>query len=201
MIKQLINTEIMKMSSVIRYSGTKVHCQENLAEHSYYVILLSDAIAEDLLSKNKDLAIDRYKVLKYAMYHDVEEIFTGDVITPVKYRSQILRDELEKIWVLLLTEWLKENFKWNEHIKDNILNYFEEYEKSKYDKIENQIVKFADQLEAFSYSISELRLWNSHFYNIAVSILSWIKKNWFNNPLFTDYVDELDEFFFQENKK
>jgi len=200
-IKQLINTEISKMSSVIRYSWTKVHSSENLAEHSYYVIMLSDAIAEDIIFKNPDITLDRYSILKYAMYHDVEEIFTWDIITPVKYKSKSLRDELEKIGTLLLNEWLSENFKNNIHIKNNIIKYFNEYEDFKYKKLENQIVKFADQLEAFSYSISELRMWNTNFYDIAVSIISWIKKNWSSNKYFTDYIIELDNFFYEEFRK
>jgi 5'-deoxynucleotidase YfbR-like HD superfamily hydrolase len=63
------------MSDVIRYSGTKVLNKENLAEHSYYVSVLADSLAEDIEHKF-DIVIDRYKVLKYALYHDIEEIFT-----------------------------------------------------------------------------------------------------------------------------
>jgi 5'-deoxynucleotidase YfbR-like HD superfamily hydrolase len=39
------------MSNVYRYSGTTVLKQENLAEHSYFVALLADLIAEDLSQK------------------------------------------------------------------------------------------------------------------------------------------------------
>ena len=85
-----------RMSDVIRYSGTKVLNKENLAEHSYYVSVLADGIAEDIEQKF-DISIDRYKVLKYALYHDIEEIFTGDLVTPVKYKSQDLRIKFEEV--------------------------------------------------------------------------------------------------------
>lgn len=200
-ISELINSELWKMSNVIRYSWTKIHNQENLAEHSYYVIMLADIISEDLSKKYKNLNIDKYKVLKYALYHDVEEIFTWDIITPVKYKSKVLLKELEKIGTKLLNEGLEENFKNNIHIKDNILKYFNEYEHDKYDKIENQIVKFADQLECFTYCISELKLWNSNFYQIAVDVILWIKSNWNNNEYFSNYIKELDLFFYDFNEK
>jgi len=200
MIKQLINTEIFKMSSVIRYSWTKTNNPENLAEHSYYVIVFSDSIAEDLEKKYK-LDIDRYAVMKYATYHDVEEIFTWDIITPVKYKDESLRKKLENIGELLLTEWLEENFKENPHIKENILKAFHWYEDNKYDKIENQIVKFADQLEAFSYCISELRLWNTNFYDIAITVLLNIKERWDTHKYFSSYIKEIDLFFYDKFKR
>jgi 5'-deoxynucleotidase YfbR-like HD superfamily hydrolase len=84
------------MSDVIRYSGTKVLNKENLAEHSYYVSVLADSIAEDIEYKH-EINIDRYKVLKYALYHDIEEIFTGDIVTPLKYKSQDLRVKFEEV--------------------------------------------------------------------------------------------------------
>jgi len=200
LIQELINSEIWKMSNVIRYSWTKIHNQENLAEHSYYVILISDIIRKDLLNKYKWLKIDWYKVLKYALYHDIEEAFTWDIITPVKHKSKTLLKELEKIGKKLLNEWLSESFKQNLHIKENILEFFNEYEIDKYTKIENQIVKFSDQLEAFIYSISELKMWNSNFDKIAKDIVIWIKNKWSKNHYFKDYVEELENFFYDFNK-
>jgi 5'-deoxynucleotidase YfbR-like HD superfamily hydrolase len=72
---QFITGFFDKMSDVIRYAGNKVLNKENLAEHSYYVAVLADNIAEDIIHKFR-IDIDRYKVIKYALYHDIEEIFT-----------------------------------------------------------------------------------------------------------------------------
>jgi 5'-deoxynucleotidase YfbR-like HD superfamily hydrolase len=76
----------------------------------------------------------------------------------VKYKSKTLLKELEKIGTLLLKEGLELSFKTNKHISNNIISFFNDYEHNKYTNIENQIVKFSDQLEAFLYSISELQM-------------------------------------------
>ena len=70
--------------------------KENLAEHSYYVSVLADSLAEDFEFRF-GLKLDRYKVLKYALYHDIEEIFTGDIVSPVKYKSDELRVKFEEV--------------------------------------------------------------------------------------------------------
>lgn len=190
LIKQIFNSHIWKMSSVIRYTWTKTLHQENIAEHSYYVSILSDTITEDIL-KHHNIELDRYKILKYAIYHDFEEVFTGDIITPVKNKSNKFKEELEKIANELVNEWLQSDFNWNDHIINNITTNFHEYEEKKYDNIENQIVKFSDQLEALMFSISEYKLWNSNFKSIIKDIVMSIDKNWSENKYFKQYVNTI----------
>ena len=146
-----------RMSDVIRYSGTKVLNKENLAEHSYYVSVLADSLAEDFEFRF-GLHIDRYRVLKYALYHDIEEIFTGDIVSPVKYKSHELRMKFEEVGNMILTEQLDAHFSGNTHIATMILNAHREYEEHKQDTLENMIVKFADILQASSYTRSELKM-------------------------------------------
>jgi putative hydrolases of HD superfamily len=150
-----------RMSDVVRYSGTKILNKENLAEHTYYVSVLADSIAEDLEFRF-DVNIDRYKVLKYALYHDIEEIFTGDIVTPVKYKSKALKMKFEEVGNLILKEELKNHFQGNLHIAEMILDTHKEYEEKKETSLENMIVKFADILQALSYTISELNLGNTY---------------------------------------
>lgn len=200
-ITELINSDLSKMSSIIRYSWIKTHNPQNLAEHSYYVVLIADLISEDILKNNNNIELDRYKVLKYAMYHDIEEVYTWDIITPVKYKSKTLLKELENIGHILLKEWLNISFENNLHIVENIRSYFNEYEENKYKNLENQIVKFSDQLEAFFYCISELKMWNNNFYLISIEILKWIKRKWKSNKYFEKYIDELDDYFYEFNEK
>ena len=120
--------------------------------------LLADIITTDLLEKHKDLEIDRYKILKYGIYHDFEEVYTGDIITPVKYKSKGLKKELEMVGELLLKEGLKESFLEQEHVQKDIINSLEAYEKNKMDILENQIVKFSDMLQYILFAIEEARM-------------------------------------------
>lgn len=189
-----------RMSDVIRYSGTKVLNKENLAEHSYYVSVLSDSIAEDI-EHRYTITIDRYKVLKYALYHDIEEIFTGDIISPVKYKSNDLRMKLEKVWNLILTEQVEEHFEWNPHIARMILQTHKDYEEKKYTDIENMIVKFADTLQAISYTISELHLGNTYLKWITHNAIEILKNTFWENKYFSLYVGEIEKFVKENIKK
>lgn len=182
-----------RMSDVIRYSGTKVLNKENLAEHTYYVSIIADGIAEDL-EKRFALEIDRYKVLKYAMYHDIEEIFTGDIVSPVKYKSEILRKQFEEVGVMMLEEQLKTHFENNTHISDMILQAHNNYETGKADVLESKIVKLADILQAIGYTISEKNLWNTHLIHITQNLIDILDARYGGDQYFSDYVIEVKQY-------
>ncbi|OOF57827.1 5'-deoxynucleotidase [Rodentibacter genomosp. 2] len=58
--------------------------KENLAEHSLQVAFVAQALA---IIKNKffDGQVNSERIAVMAMYHDISEIFTGDLPTPIKY--------------------------------------------------------------------------------------------------------------------
>jgi len=187
-----------RMSDVIRYSWTKVLNKENLAEHSYYVSIIADGIAEDLENKYS-IEIDRYKVLKYALYHDIEEIFTGDIVSPVKYKSKELRLEFERVWNLILKEQLSSHFEWNTHISEMILDTHKSYESGKNEILENKIVKLADILQAIGYTISEKNLWNVYLQHITQNLLEILEKKYSQDEYFSDYVTQVEAYLKQHN--
>lgn len=185
-----------RMSDVIRYSGTKVLNKENLAEHTYYVSIIADGIAEDLRQKF-DIEIDRYKVLKYALYHDIEEIFTWDIISPVKYKSEQLRQEFERVWNMILEEQLISHFEWNTHISQMILDTHRAYEEWKNEILENKIVKLADILQAIWYTISEKNLGNIYLQPITQNLLEILQKKYSSDKYFSDYVVQVERYLRQ----
>ncbi len=187
-----------RMSDVIRYSWTKVLNKENLAEHTFYVSIIADGIAEDLIQKF-DIEIDRYKVLKYALYHDIEEIFTGDIISPVKYKSKELREEFERVWNMILEEQLRSHFLWNTHISEMILETHRSYESAKNEILENKIVKLADILQAIGYTISEKNLWNIYLTPITQNLLEILEKKYKSDQYFADYVVQVEQYLRRHN--
>ena len=69
---------------------------ENVQEHSLQVAMVAHALA---LIRNRyfggDLNPERIATL--AMFHDVSEVLTGDLPTPVKYFNPAIKDEYKKI--------------------------------------------------------------------------------------------------------
>lgn len=69
---------------------------ENVQEHSLQVAMVAHALA---LIKNKffDGQVNPDRVATLAMFHDVSEVLTGDLPTPVKYFNQTIAAEYKKI--------------------------------------------------------------------------------------------------------
>lgn len=191
LIYQLLKWDIVNMSNIQRYSWATVIKQENLAEHSYYVTVLSDLIAEDIEEKYPQKELDRGNILRYALYHDYEEVYTWDIVTPVKYKSEEVKEWLEKLWKILLREWVESNFKWNSHIAKRIKSSTFEYESKKDKDLENRIVKFADILQSLIYIIREINLWNIYTEPILKRIISTLIKKYWPTNYFRSYVEDL----------
>lgn len=69
---------------------------ENVQEHSLQVAMVAHALA---LIKNKFFGgqVNPDRVATLAMFHDVSEVLTGDLPTPVKYFNQTIAAEYKKI--------------------------------------------------------------------------------------------------------
>lgn len=63
---------------------------ENVMEHSWEVSVIAHTLA---LIKNRyfDGKVDANAVATAALYHDITEVITGDLPTPIKYHSQAIR--------------------------------------------------------------------------------------------------------------
>ncbi len=80
---------LSRMKYIKRWALMHSTTEENIMEHSLQVAEISHAIA---LIKNKMFggAVDEYKVMCLAVYHEASEVITGDLPTPIKYfNSQI----------------------------------------------------------------------------------------------------------------
>lgn len=119
------------------YSGFKRNEADSVAAHSFSVSVFSYLLAREL--KKERTEIDPEKTLRIALFHDLGETITGDIGT---YAKELARGVFDKVELDAFTLLFR-----NLNYKDEILSYFEEYQKLS--SIEAQIVKFADALDAF----------------------------------------------------
>lgn len=91
-----------------------MHCQqrESVLEHSAVVALLAMLAGE--IARNMGKQVDIGVMMSHAIVHDVSEVLTGDVVTPVKKATQTLASEFasleqeaERKLVNTLPEWLQ----------------------------------------------------------------------------------------------
>lgn len=134
--------------------------EENVMEHSWEVSVIAHTLA---LIKNRyyDGDIDANAVATAALYHDITEVITGDLPTPIKYHSPEIQSAYKQIeqraeleLLALLPEALQADFRpliQHEQIPEQYV----------------QIIKAADKISAYLKCQTELKAGNSEFETAA----------------------------------
>ncbi len=147
---------LSRMKYIFRWSLMRNTRTENICEHSQDVAVLVHALA---LLHNKRFggnANIEHCVL-HALYHDVPEILTGDLPTPVKYNNPDIQNayrSLEAVSANRLLEQLPDDLR--EEYRPFLLPQDAE-------SVEYQLVKAADKLAALIKCIEELKAGNKEF--------------------------------------
>ena len=138
---------------------------ENLMEHSFMTAVIAHALAE-ISNQYFGNNLDSNKIATMALFHDVGEIFTGDMPTPVKYIDSQLTDNykrVERLAIQKLTEQLPDKLK---------LTYKDVLEEK---GTEGVFVKYADKLSAYLKCVKEISFGNTEFKNAKESILAQLE--------------------------
>ncbi|MBQ4544312.1 MAG: 5'-deoxynucleotidase [Oscillospiraceae bacterium] len=87
---------IYRMKYISRWSLMRNTRTENVAEHSYHVSVLAHALA--VISRDVfGFDVDPGRVCAAALYHDMPEILTGDLPTPIKYYGADIKEAYKRI--------------------------------------------------------------------------------------------------------
>jgi 5'-deoxynucleotidase len=86
---------LARMKFIHRWGLMRNTRTENIQEHSLQVAMIAHALA---VLENERLgrdAVDPDRTALLAVYHDAEEVITGDLPTPVKYFNPQVRDAVD----------------------------------------------------------------------------------------------------------
>lgn len=147
---------ISRMKYINRWGLMRNTIPENISEHSLETAFIAHVLA---LYRNIRFGgnVNPERAALLAMYHDVTEIITGDLPTPVKYYDNEIRSRYSKV---------------EESAKERILSYLpddlREHYRGLMGKTEEeselwQLVKAADKLSALIKCIEERNMGNSDF--------------------------------------
>lgn len=138
----MLERDLRNMATVMRWGIVPTTRQQNLAEHSYFVTMYANDIC--LMAGVTDEI--RLSVLKSALGHDLDEIFTCDVPGPHKRHVMIA------------------NSNWLHKAMEKVFEYKAQRWGSKIDHLAlvKTIVKVADILESVLYLIEEMRMGNTN---------------------------------------
>ncbi len=147
---------LSRMKYITRWALMRNTRAENICEHSQDVAVLAHALA---VLTNRRFAghVDEGRCVLLAMYHDVPEILTGDLPTPVKYYNPAIRDAYRQVETVaadkllgMLPEDIQADYR-------PLLQPDNEWQE------ERRLVKAADKLAALIKCVEELRQGNMEF--------------------------------------
>lgn len=87
---------LSRMKYITRWALMRNNRTENISEHSYDVAVLAHSLAV-LTNSRFGGQVDTGRCTLLAIYHDVPEILTGDLPTPVKYYNPAIRDAYKQV--------------------------------------------------------------------------------------------------------
>ncbi|NRD74098.1 5'-deoxynucleotidase [Shewanella sp. VB17] len=143
---------------------------ENVQEHSLQVAMVAHSLA--IISNQKfgtELSPDRAATV--AIFHDVSEVLTGDLPTPVKYFNKEIEAEYKKIESIAEHRLL-------DMVPDEFTSQYQPLLTSKYaDPTYKILVKSADTICAFLKCLEELRAGNSEFNTARKRLIESLNDN------------------------
>ncbi len=157
-----------RMKYITRWGLMRNTRKENIAEHSLEVAIIAHLLCE---IKNKRFGgnVDACKAIKLALYHDVPEIITGDLPTPVKYYSPVISEAYKDVEKAATEKLLL-------GIPEDLRDSYKEIFDDESDPEIRAIVKAADKISALIKCIEERQTGNSDFISAEKQTLQSIKK-------------------------
>ena len=174
-----------RMKYIKRWSLMRSIREENIMEHSHQVAVIAHALAvisNKIYGDNLDIA----KVVLYAQYHEVGEVITGDLPTPIKYFNPEIKSAYKDL---------------EKQATERILAMLPETLKPEYEKFvlpdtsskEYAFVKYADRLSAYIKCLEELKAGNLEFKKAKATIGAELKK--ITEPAVVYYLKEFAPTF------
>ncbi len=159
---------VFRQKYIQRWGLMRNAIPENLAVHSSECAVLVHALAtigNKVYGKDYDVG----KAVTMALFHDVPEVFTGDMPTPIKYANDEIRSQfaaIEKQSTLSLINKLPDE------LRDEYKGIFESVEG---DEKHHALLKAADRLCAYIKCIDEERFGNCEFSGAKAGIEKRLK--------------------------
>ena len=157
---------LFRMKHIKRWGIMHSLIADHLSTHSLEVGFIAHAlctIGNETMGKDYDSS----QVTLKAIYHDVPEIFTGDIPTPVKYYSEETKQAYSAVEVASLnklTEMLPDEFR---ETYSGLFTYTDE---------ERTLIKAADRISAYIKCLEEKNYGNREFDIAGERLLDAIKE-------------------------
>jgi 5'-deoxynucleotidase len=155
---------LARMKFIQRWGLMRNTSTENIQEHSLQVAMIAHALA---LLHNERLgrrAVDPERTALLAVFHDAEEVITGDVPSPIKYFNPQVRDAVADLGEVAKHKLL-------EMVPEPLRSMYEPLLFARAEDAEAwRMVKLADKLCAYLKCVEEAKAGNREFERAEASI-------------------------------
>lgn len=141
------------LEKLYRCPGKFKFQDHSVASHSFKVTKIAQffgTVEEEAGNK-----VDWKSLYEKALNHDYNELFTGDIKTPVKYASKELRDLFSQV-----EEQMSKKFVLREFPEEFQSIYLERFKEGKDDTLEGKILSVADKVDLLYESFGEIQKGN-----------------------------------------
>jgi len=186
---------LYRLQYIERWSLMRKTRGENVAEHSYHTALLAHLLG-NIARRVFGRDIDPDRAAAYALFHDVTEVITGDIPTPVKHHNPGLLSGFRQIEALAAERLLAT-------VPDELQDVYRPLLAREADSPElARLVKAADVLDAYLKCVSEMSAGNREFATARRQMEAKLRGfdmpevDWFLDklaPSFEKTIDELAE--------
>jgi 5'-deoxynucleotidase YfbR-like HD superfamily hydrolase len=160
---------VQTLSNINRFSNLRNNKEQTVADHSYRVAMLCTFICDEIndrVAKSKPIISTKttkslrkldYSILtKFALFHDVEEAFVGDIPYPYKSSPHY---QNEREWEFVSAQMINQNIfgKYRRFIGTQVRPQ---------DYLEYSIMKFCDMFDLVCFSHAEVESGNQHFIHV-----------------------------------
>lgn len=176
-----------RMKYINRWALMRNTSNENISEHSNDVAAIAHALA---VIRNLRFGgnLNAEKAAFLGLYHDMPEIITGDMPTPVKYHSKELHSEFLKVEEMACNKLLA-------MLPEDMREYYKgAFFKAEEDDYLWKIVKAADKISALIKCIEEKKAGNGEFEKAFLSTEKSIKE--MNMPEADVFLEEFIPAFY-----
>ena len=150
------NALVSRTKYIPRWSLMRQSRQEYLAEHTTEVMHIAHTLA--VLAKEKFGAeVDEKNIVLCGLYHDISEILTGDMPTPVKYNDDVLKKAYKDMESKAMDKMIETI---DPAVKDSIAPFVKGTVLCEREK---QILKAADKFSALIKCMEEVSCGNIEF--------------------------------------
>ena len=151
---------------------------ESLSEHSAEVAMITHSLAtigNTMFGKHYDIG----QAVIIALYHDVPEVFTGDLPTPVKYFNENMRENYKIIENDAIVKLLHK-------LPDEMKSAYQDIFYPKDEEIA-VLVKIADKLCAYIKCVEEEKSGNNEFVKAKETLINILKQ--YDSPELDYFID------------